>query len=207
MPQNGAAGAEWKRLLDALGAEDGADPLCRRRGSRRFAGSAGKRRRSRDAAPAGRGHSAARAARIKAVPTGIDHGTITAVSDGQPYEVTTLRRDVATDGRRATVAFTDDWEEDAARRDFTINALVGGPGDRRGVRLFRRARRPRRAARPFHRRSASSASPKIICGSSATSASMRDSARATRTQRRSTPARRARTTSWRCPASGSRTSS
>src|SRR4051794_12054458 len=63
------------------------------------------------------------AAKIKAVPTGIDHGTITAVSDGQPFEVTTLRRDVSTDGRRATVAFTDDWKEDAARRDFTINAL------------------------------------------------------------------------------------
>jgi poly(A) polymerase len=66
-------------------------------------------------------------ARIKAVPTGIDHGTITAVSDGHPYEVTTLRRDVSTDGRRATVAFTDDWKEDAARRDFTINALSVDP--------------------------------------------------------------------------------
>jgi len=67
------------------------------------------------------------AARIKAVPTGIDHGTVTAVSDGHPYEVTTLRRDVSTDGRRATVAFTGDWEEDAARRDFTINALSADP--------------------------------------------------------------------------------
>ncbi|HEY8593065.1 MAG TPA: CCA tRNA nucleotidyltransferase [Sphingomicrobium sp.] len=67
------------------------------------------------------------AARIKAVPTGIDHGTVTAVSDGHPYEVTTLRRDVTTDGRRATVAFTDDWKEDAARRDFTINALSADP--------------------------------------------------------------------------------
>jgi poly(A) polymerase len=67
------------------------------------------------------------AAKIKAVPTGIDHGTITAVSDGHAYEVTTLRRDVSTDGRRATVAFTTDWEEDAARRDFTINALSADP--------------------------------------------------------------------------------
>lgn len=67
------------------------------------------------------------AAKIKAVPTGIDHGTVTAVSDGHPYEVTTLRRDVSTDGRRATVAFTTDWEEDAARRDFTINALSADP--------------------------------------------------------------------------------
>ena len=66
-------------------------------------------------------------ARIKAVPTGIDHGTVTAVSDGHAYEVTTLRRDVSTDGRRATVAFTTDWEEDAARRDFTINALSADP--------------------------------------------------------------------------------
>ena len=67
------------------------------------------------------------AARIKAVPTGIDHGTITAVSDGQPVEITTLRRDVSTDGRRATIAYTDDWKEDAARRDFTINALSADP--------------------------------------------------------------------------------
>lgn len=66
-------------------------------------------------------------ARIKAVPTGIEHGTVTAVSDGHPFEITTLRRDVTTDGRRATVAFTDDWKEDAARRDFTINALSAEP--------------------------------------------------------------------------------
>lgn len=68
-----------------------------------------------------------RAASIKAVPTGIDHGTITAVLDSGPIEVTTLRRDVATDGRRATIAFADDWAEDAARRDFTINALSADP--------------------------------------------------------------------------------
>jgi poly(A) polymerase len=67
------------------------------------------------------------AAGIKAVPTGIEHGTVTAVSEGQPIEVTSLRRDVSTDGRRATVAFTDDWQEDAARRDFTINALSADP--------------------------------------------------------------------------------
>lgn len=60
---------------------------------------------------------------IKAVPTGIAHGTITAVADGTVVEVTTLRRDVATDGRHAEVAFTDDWQADAARRDFTMNAL------------------------------------------------------------------------------------
>ena len=67
------------------------------------------------------------AAGIKAVPTGIAHGTVTAVADGRPYQVTTLRRDVTTDGRRATVAFADDWAEDAARRDFTINALYADP--------------------------------------------------------------------------------
>jgi poly(A) polymerase len=66
-------------------------------------------------------------ARIKAVPTGLAHGTVTAVSAGQPVEVTTLRRDVSTDGRHATIAFTDDWREDAARRDFTINALSADP--------------------------------------------------------------------------------
>jgi len=68
-----------------------------------------------------------KAAGIKAVPTGMAHGTITAVLDGWPVEVTTLRRDVATDGRRATVAFADDWRDDAARRDFTINALYAEP--------------------------------------------------------------------------------
>ncbi len=66
-------------------------------------------------------------ARIKAVPTGLAHGTITAVIAGKPVEVTTLRRDVATDGRRATIAYTGDWREDAARRDFTINALSADP--------------------------------------------------------------------------------
>ena len=67
------------------------------------------------------------AAGIKVVPTGIAHGTVTAVADGKPFEITTLRRDVATDGRRAVVAFSDDWAEDAARRDFTINALYADP--------------------------------------------------------------------------------
>ena len=68
-----------------------------------------------------------KAAKIKAVPTGIAHGTITAVADGQPAEITTLRADVSTDGRRATVLFSDDWTADAARRDFTINALYADP--------------------------------------------------------------------------------
>ena len=60
---------------------------------------------------------------IRCVPTGLDHGTQTAVVNGRGYEITTLRRDVETDGRHAVVAFTDDWREDAARRDFTINAM------------------------------------------------------------------------------------
>lgn len=67
------------------------------------------------------------AAGLKAVPTGLDHGTVTAVADGRNYEITTLRRDVATDGRRAIVEFATDWCEDAARRDFTMNALYADP--------------------------------------------------------------------------------
>lgn len=64
---------------------------------------------------------------IRTVPTGIEHGTVTAILKDGPVEVTTLRRDVATDGRRATIAFASDWPEDAARRDFTINALYAHP--------------------------------------------------------------------------------
>lgn len=64
---------------------------------------------------------------IKAVPTGLAHGTVTAVVHSRPYEITTLRSDVETDGRRARVAFSDDWREDAQRRDFTINALYADP--------------------------------------------------------------------------------
>jgi len=67
--------------------------------------------------------AALEAAALKAVPTGIEHGTVTAVALGKPFEITTLRRDVETDGRRAVVAFTTDWAEDAARRDFRLNAL------------------------------------------------------------------------------------
>ncbi|QLC26677.1 CCA tRNA nucleotidyltransferase [Parasphingopyxis algicola] len=64
---------------------------------------------------------------IKVVPTGLKHGTVTAIIDGKPIEVTTLRRDVDTDGRHATIEYSEDWEEDAARRDFTINALSADP--------------------------------------------------------------------------------
>ena len=86
------------------------------------------------------------AAGIKPVPTGLAHGTVTAVTDGKSFEITTLRRDVETDGRHARVAFTDDWHADAARRDFTINAMsmdrtgavfdaFGGIADLRAGRL------------------------------------------------------------------------
>ena len=68
-----------------------------------------------------------RDAGIRTVPTGIEHGTVTAILPDGPVEITTLRRDVSTDGRRATVEFADRWEEDAARRDFTINALYAHP--------------------------------------------------------------------------------
>lgn len=67
-------------------------------------------------------------ARIRTAPTGIDHGTITALLDDGNVEITTLRRDVSTDGRRATVEYAEEWEHDAARRDFTINALYADPG-------------------------------------------------------------------------------
>ena len=66
-------------------------------------------------------------ANIRAIPTGIEHGTVTAVIDGEPFEITSLRRDVETDGRRAVVAFTEDWAEDAMRRDFRLNALYAAP--------------------------------------------------------------------------------
>ena len=77
---------------------------------------------------------------LKVIPTGLDHGTVTLISNGKPFEITTLRKDVETYGRRAKVAYTDDWAQDASRRDFTINALyadadgtlfdpLGGYGD------------------------------------------------------------------------------
>ena len=116
-----------KRLLNALDA---------RQGTARFVGGAvrdlllGEKPGDLDLATTLQPDEVVRrleAAGIKAVPTGIEHGTVTAVSSGTVVEVTTLRSDVSTDGRRATVAFTDDWAEDAGRRDFTINALYANP--------------------------------------------------------------------------------
>lgn len=72
----------------------------------------------------------AQGAGLKVVPTGIDHGTVTIIAGGVPHEVTTFRRDVETDGRRAVVAYSDRLEEDAARRDFTMNALYADAGGR-----------------------------------------------------------------------------
>jgi tRNA nucleotidyltransferase/poly(A) polymerase len=69
----------------------------------------------------------AKAARVKVIPTGIEHGTVTVLIGRRPFEVTTLRRDVETDGRRAVVAFSTDFRDDALRRDFTINALSATP--------------------------------------------------------------------------------
>ena len=69
----------------------------------------------------------AKKAGLKAIPTGIDHGTITVVADHKPFEITTFRKDVDTDGRHATVVFSDSLEEDAVRRDFTMNALYCKP--------------------------------------------------------------------------------
>ena len=97
-------------------------------GGRRGAGRAGADGRSRistlHASPAEAVSRGAEAAGIRAVPTGLEHGTVTAVTADRPrLEITTLRRDVETDGRHAVVAFTEDWRADAARRDFTINAM------------------------------------------------------------------------------------
>ncbi len=78
-------------------------------------------------APPDRVLALAEDAGLKAVPTGIDHGTVTIIADGKPFEVTTFRRDVETDGRRAVVAFSTDVTEDARRRDFTMNALYARP--------------------------------------------------------------------------------
>jgi poly(A) polymerase len=124
-PQPWMTSARTRRLFDALEAEGG--PGCAR-----FVGGCvrntlmGLEAADIDVATQltpDRTLVALKAAGIGAVPTGIEHGTVTAIVDHGPYEVTSLRRDVETDGRRAVVAFTTDWAEDAQRRDFRLNAL------------------------------------------------------------------------------------
>ncbi|HYF23861.1 MAG TPA: CCA tRNA nucleotidyltransferase [Caulobacteraceae bacterium] len=131
-PQPWIHAAPTRRVLDALEAEGG-------EGCARFVGGAvrnalmGLEVADVDIATPltpERVIAALKRADIRAVPTGIEHGTVTAVADHAPFEITTLRRDVSTDGRNATVAFSTDWAEDAMRRDFRLNALYA---DREGT--------------------------------------------------------------------------
>ena len=111
----------------------------------------------------------AAAAGLHPVPTGIEHGTVTVVSDGRPFEVTSFRRDVETFGRHATVAFSTDLAEDAARRDFTMNALYAEPD---GASSTRSAGSPTSApAGSASSATRSSGSPRTSCASCASSAS------------------------------------
>ncbi len=116
--------AEATRVLDALTGGSG---------EARFVGGAVRnallRREVKDvdiatSLPPGEVTKRLEAAGIRAVPTGFEHGTITAIVERKNFEITTLRRDTATDGRHATVEYSTDWREDAARRDFTINAYA-----------------------------------------------------------------------------------
>ena len=105
--------------------------------------------------PPGEAAAVLRAGGIKVVPTGLAHGTVTAVVDGRGFEITTLRQDVQTDGRHAVVAFTADWRGDALRRDFTINAMSmtrdGSVFDYAGGLVDLRARRVRFVGDPATR--------------------------------------------------------
>ena len=150
-PQPWMTAPETQAVLDALVA-DGAEV--------RFIGGCVRdavlKRPVRDidialAEPPGRVMALLRRAGIKVIPTGIDHGTVTAVVGAQCFEITTLRVDVETFGRRARVAFTDDWVADAARRDFTFNAL-SCTAARRRLRLLRRAGGSRPRPGPLRRR-------------------------------------------------------
>ena len=132
-PDNIFAGADWlhapdlRKVMGALGQNH-----CRVVGGAVRDSILGRDVKDIDIATDHKPEEASRrlkSAGIKVVPTGIAHGTITAVIDGRPFEVTTLRHDVESFGRHARVAFHSDWEDDAARRDFTINALyVDGEG-------------------------------------------------------------------------------
>ena len=142
------------------------------------------------------------AADLKVVPTGLRHGTVTAIVKGRPFELTTLRRDVETDGRRAVVAFTDDWRTDAGRRDFTFNALYA---DRRRARstIISTAAPTFWPAACASSAIPISASPRITCASCASSASTPGSASRRSTRRASTPAAAMPARSATCRASAS----
>ena len=146
----------------------------------------------------------AAAAGLHPVPTGIEHGTVTVVSDGRPFEVTSFRRDVETFGRHATVAFSTDLAEDAARRDFTMNALYAEP-DGSLVDPLGGPRRPPRPPGPLRRRSGETdrrglpAHPALLPHPRL----VRRPGRRPRRRRRSPPARRCRRGSTGSRASGS----
>ncbi len=108
---------------------------------------------------------------LKSVPTGIKHGTVTAIADHIGFEVTTLRHDVETDGRHAVVAFTDDWQQDAARRDLTMNALFCD-ASRQGLLTISAVLRTLTPAVCASSVIRPSAWTRIICASCASSASM-----------------------------------
>ena len=113
--------------------------------------------------------AAAQAAGLKAIPTGLTHGTVTVIAEGHPFEITTLREDVETYGRHAKVAFTADWAADARRRDFTINALYCGADGALFDPLA--AGRPGRNAAFASSAMRASASARTTCVSCASSAS------------------------------------
>ncbi len=142
----------------------------------------------------------AAAAGLKAVPTGIAHGTVTVVAEGEAFEVTTLREDIETDGRHAVVRFGRDFARDAERRDFTVNALSAGADGRihdtvGGLADLAAGRVRFIGARP-------SASARITCASCASSASTPATGAERRIPTASPPRSRPATASTDCRASG-----
>ena len=192
------AGAAWlrapasRRVLAALAADGRAGALRRRLRARRAARPAGVGR-DLDLATPERPEQVMRLlerAGLQAIPTGLAHGTVTTIADGRRFEITTLRRDVACDGRHAEVAFTDDFAADAARRDFTINAMscdADGPAATTISAAAPTSPPAGCASSATPRR----ASPRTICASCASSASSPATAGRRPTPRRSPPARAA----------------
>ena len=126
-PAEWMAAAETRAVLDALGAEGGEARIVGGAVRDALLGRAVTDIDIGTPTPPARALALLGRAGLRALPTGIEHGTVTAFAGGKRYEVTTLRRDLRTDGRHAEVAFTDDWRADAARRDFTINAMSCTP--------------------------------------------------------------------------------